>query len=453
MAGIVCRKRVVLFFVLVFLIVGLVFPRIGLAKEGLKKRVEELEKRVEELERLLSEYKALLKEIKKEAVKPAERVEVLKPEKKPPKKPSVLSKYQMELGGRIKIDTHYDTVAFESYNDFIGVISAHPDYKGDSINFNPRDTRFDLKVRHTTGNFTGFGRIETDFYGDILGNNIQPRIRLAYVDLTNNKTNTGLRVGQDWIPVPQQNPHMCEFGILAGGGNLWWRIPQITLRQRYGNFEFLASLMRHRRISVFEDQWGWPWALFRVAYSLNFLDKGSLIALGGGYMSDRRKMAIWKGKWELKGPEKRIHRWLAAFEYRLKKDPLELKGEVWVGQGLGSHFLRYDMDYNPFTGEEIRSQGGFASLLYKTPIKNVTFASGFGIDHNTTSDLKQFDWGERGDYGFYKRRFKQNLVWFGNIGYQITKGIKLMLEYIHMNTMRDDVREGNRITFSTFYSF
>ena len=246
---------------------------------------------------------------------------------------------------------------------------------------------------------------------------------------------------------------MCEFGILAGGGNLWWRIPQITLRQRYGNFEFLASLMRHRRVSVFEDQWGWPWALFRVAYSLNFLDKGSLIALGGGYMSDRRKMAIWKGKWDLKGPEKRIHRWLAAFEYRLRKDPLELKGEVWAGQGLGSHWLRYDMDYNPFTGKEIRSQGGFASLLYKTPIEKLTFATGFGIDHNTTSDLKQFDWGERGDYSFYKRRFKQNLVWFGNIGYQITKGIKFMLEYIHMNTMRDDVREGNRITLSTFYSF
>ncbi len=441
-----CKKKAVLFFVLVLIIMGLVSPATGLTQD-LEKRVEELEGKVKELQDLLAEYKALLE--KKEVVKPIppEKVAVVTPEKEaPPKWPSVWSKYEMQLGGRIKFDAHYDTVAFDAYNDFIGVISAHPDYKGDSINFNPRDTRFELKVKHTTGNFTGLGRIETDFYGDILGNNIQPRIRLAYVDLVHNKTNTGLRVGQDWVPVAQQNPHMCEFGILAGGGNPWWRIPQITLRQRYGDFEFLASLMRHRRVSVYKDQWGWPWALFRVAYNLNFLDKGSLIALGGGYMSDRRKSKYMDD-------EKRIHRWLTAFEYKLRKGPLELKGELWAGQGMGSHWLRYDMDYNPFTGEEIRSQGGFASLLYQTPIEKVAFASGFGIDHNTTSDLGQFDWGTKGDYDFYKRRFKQNMVWFGNVRYQVTDGIKFILEYIHMNTMRDEVREGNRITFSTFYSF
>ena len=368
---------------------------------------------------------------------------------------NVVSKFDMKLYGRIKIDTHYDTVAFESYNDFIGVIAANPDYRGDSIDFNPRDTRFGFIVTHTTGNFTAIGHFENDFYGDILGNNIQPRIRLAYVKLVYNPTNTSLLVGQDWIPLPQQNPHMVEFGILAHGGNLWWRIPQITLRQKLGNFEFLFSLMRHRRVSVYEDQWGYPWVLGRIAYNLPFLEKGSLIAVGGGFMTDRRRLYNWDGsEWEKTSQEKRIHRWLAAVEWKLKKDPIEIKGEAWVGQGLGSHFLRYDNDYNPTNGEEIRSQGGFISILYNTPIKKLALAGGFGIDHNTTSDLKGLNWERaQNDPGFYKRRYKQNMVWFSNIRYKITEGVTLMLEYIRMNTMRDDERVGDRITFSAFYSF
>jgi len=444
MSRIVRKKTVILFFLLVPLILGLIFPQITFAKDP-EKRIQELEKKLESLEKQVIEYKNLLKEVlkEKEAAKP-EKVVVKEAPAPAKKKHPVWSKFDVQLGGRIKIDTHYDTVAFDAYNDFLGVVSSKPNYKGDSINFNPRDTRFELIVKHNSGNLTSLGRIETDFYGGTFGNNIAPRIRLAYVDLTNNKTHTSFRVGQDWVPVAQQNPHMSEFGIMAGGGNLWWRIPQITLRQKYGDFEFLASLMRHRRVSVYEEQWSWPWMLARIAYNLNCLDKGSLIALGGGYMTDKRTM--------LDKTRVRLHRWLAAFEYKFKKNPFELKGEVWVGQGIGSHWLRYDMGYNPMTGEEIRSQGGFVSLLYKTPIKKLAFAGGFGIDHATTSDLKGWDF-KTPDYDFYKRRFKQNLEWFGNIQYQVTDAIKFILEYIHMNTMRDEVREGNRITFSTFYRF
>ncbi len=367
----------------------------------------------------------------------------------------VWSKYDMELYGRVKIDLHYDTVAFDAYNDFIGVISDKPDYKVDSIDFNPRDTRFGFKVRHTSGNWVGLGRFEMDFYGGTFGNNIAPRIRLAYVDLNNKETKTDLRIGQDWVPVAQQNPHMSEFGILTAGGNLWWRIPQVTLRQRLSDFEFLFSLMRHRRTSPEDNRWSWPWILGRIAYNLPFFDKGSLIAIGGGYMTEKAKSATQSGSDVTfnSTPDLRLHKWLAVFEYRLRKNPVEIKGEAWVGQGIGGHWLRYDMDYNPFTGDEIRSQGGFISLLYKTPIKKLALAGGFGIDHNTTSDLKKFDWGQSGDYDFYKRRFKQNMQWFGNIQYQVTPGIKFIFEYIHMNTMRDTVRQGNRITFSTFYSF
>jgi len=131
---------------------------------------------------------------------------------------SVWSKYNMRLYGRIKFDLNYDTAEFKKYNDFIGVVKE--DASNDSVNFNPRDTRFGFETSHTDGNWTAKGRFEIDFYGDNNGNNLIPRMRLGYVDLANNSSGTSLRAGQDWIPVAQQNPATIDFGVLTAAGNL-----------------------------------------------------------------------------------------------------------------------------------------------------------------------------------------------------------------------------------------
>lgn len=133
---------------------------------------------------------------------------------------SVWSKYNMRLYGRIKFDLNYDTAEFK-YNDFVAAVKE--DASNDSVNFNPRDTRFGFEASHTDGNWTGNGRFEIDFYGDNNGNNLIPRMRLGYIDLANNSSGTSLRVGQDWIPVAQQNPATIDFGVLTAAGNLWWR--------------------------------------------------------------------------------------------------------------------------------------------------------------------------------------------------------------------------------------
>ncbi len=125
----------------------------------------------------------------------------------------VWAKYNMRIYGRVKVDLNYDTTEFKQYNDFIGVVKE--DASNDSVNFNPRDTRFGLEASHTDGNWTGKGRFEIDFYGTNSGNSLIPRMRLGYVDLANNSSGTSLRVGQDWIPVAQQNPATIDFGVLT----------------------------------------------------------------------------------------------------------------------------------------------------------------------------------------------------------------------------------------------
>ena len=73
-----------------------------------------------------------------------------------------------------------------------------------------------------------------------------------------------------------------DFGMMATAGNLWWRIPQVTVRQQLGSTELLVSAMKHRRTDV-ESNERMPWCLARVAQTFG---DSNLIAIGGGYQSN-----------------------------------------------------------------------------------------------------------------------------------------------------------------------
>jgi len=130
---------------------------------------------------------------------------------------SVWSKYNIKLYGKIKVDFNYDTASFAKYNDFIGAVAMGPGHRNDSTNFNPRDSRIGFIASYKYGDWLVKGRIETDFYGTNEGDNLIPRMRLAYIELKNN-TGTDIVVGQDWIPVAELNPSTIDFGILTAAG-------------------------------------------------------------------------------------------------------------------------------------------------------------------------------------------------------------------------------------------
>ncbi|MFH1843431.1 MAG: hypothetical protein ABIF77_09515, partial [bacterium] len=154
----------------------------------------------------------------------------------------VSSSVDLKIWGRAVLNTHYDTDDVRGFTDFATYLTGEGEGE---MNFNPRDTRFGFAGATENGGNNYRCVFEMDFYGSNAGNNLLPRMRLGYVEM---KTAGGfmLRAGQDWIPVAKQNPGTIDFGILSWGGNLWWRVPQITATKKTGDVELLASLMKHR---------------------------------------------------------------------------------------------------------------------------------------------------------------------------------------------------------------
>ncbi|OPL16702.1 MAG: hypothetical protein AVO38_07345 [delta proteobacterium ML8_D] len=345
---------------------------------------------------------------------------------------NVWSKYNMQLYGKVKVDFHYDTAEFKNYNDFLGVVAQESDYENDSTNFNPRDTRLGFKASHKWDEWSALAHIETDFYGDNAGNNLIPRMRLAYINVDYEKTHTSMLVGQDWIPVSQLNPSTVDFGILTAAGNLWWRVPQITVRQKLGDFQLLASVMKHRRTDT-ENEDRMPWLLSRIQYSDEILGKGGLVALGAGYRNADYGQ----------DSSDNVDRWLICGELKYVAGPFILKGELWTGEGIGRNFLRYDLDMAD-DGEPAFAYGGWADLTYAFNDRT-TVAVGYGFDNPNNGDIGEFT---------NDRRFTRNEQYFVNTWYSLSKPLKVGAEYIYLETERHQQRHsGNRFTVSMQYDF
>jgi len=348
---------------------------------------------------------------------------------------SVWSKYNMMLYGKIKTDFNYDTAQFYN-NDYLSTVNTGDHHRNDSTNFNPRDTRFGFKASHGFGNWVAKGRFEMDFYGDNNGNNLIPRMRLAYTDISNTNTGTSVRVGQDWIPIATLNPNTVDFGILSASGNLWWRIPQITLRQIFGNIELTGSVMKHRRTDTANED-RMPWLLARVALNGGLLGEGNLLAVGGGY-----RHATY-----LQNSSVNTDRWLVTGELRYAIGPFLAQGEIWTGAGIGKNFLRYDLDIAD-DGSPAYAYGGWFDLTYR--LNAMSFTAGYGLDNPNNGDIKTFDYGGANP----NRRFTRNEQFYLNTWYTLTKPLQVGLEWIHIETRRhSEINTGNRYTASMKYCF
>ncbi len=261
-------------------------------------------------------------------------------------------------------------------------------------------------------------------------------MRLAYTDISNTNTGTSIRVGQDWIPISTLNPNTVDFGILSASGNLWWRIPQITLRQRFGDIELTGSVMKHRRTDTANED-RMPWVLARIALNGGLLGEGNLLAVGGGY-----RHATYETNSSIN-----TDRWLVTGEARYGIGPFLFQGELWTGAGIGKNFLRYDLDIAD-DGSPAYAYGGWCDLTYK--LNAMSFTAGYGFDNPNNGDIKTFDYnGANPD-----RRFTRNEQYYLNTWYTLTKPLQVGLEWIHIETERhSEINTGNRYTASMKYCF
>jgi hypothetical protein len=348
-----------------------------------------------------------------------------KEDKDEKQKVTVFSSVDLKFWGRVVMNVHYDTDDIRGDTDFATYVTGEGK---EEVNFNGRDTRLGFSASSEAGDWDAGLVAEIDFYGSNAGNSLIPRMRLGYVKIAD-KNGLSFRLGQDWIPIGQQNPGTIDFGILAWGGNLWWRVPQLTVRKKVGKFEYLGSLMKHRVSSSQENQEDMPWVLGRVQWA----DGGKLLALGLGARSV-----------EVDGYD--YSPFMAVLEF---KTPLGSKaainGELWTGAGIGREFIRYGLDYNSSAGTEIESEGGFISLNLKAGPG--AFNLGIGLDDPDDGDALA---------GAYTgATFLENQVLFANYQGKLGKNFGYGFEIMDIDTIQISgaTFSANRFTLSFSYVF
>jgi hypothetical protein len=362
-----------------------------------------------------------------------------------------MSKYNVKIWGRVKMDYIYDTAQFVNFDDFLGVpadSNVTSNQGNNSTEFNPRDTRLGFSASHAVDSWQGKGVVEIDFYGDKLaqGNNI-PRMRLAYADLSNKDWGTSFRAGQDWTPVLQLNPSTIDFGVLSATGNLWWRRPQFTVRQNVdvgdtGGLQFLVSAMMAERTST-ATRSQMPWLLGRVAYDFDLAGGKHLVALDAGYQHDKD------------GNANSIDRTLFGAELKFDFSPILVKGELWAGQGIGGDFLRYNLDtYTNGQGDTRawEAWGMWADVTYKI-IPKWSVTAGLGYDNPSNSGYKANNLANPNRQFLYAYNFYVN-TWY-TLGPDVKVGFEVMnltakRQYADNSTYRD---KGQRFNLSLYYGF
>lgn len=387
-----------------------------------------LEQRVQRLEEQLSQAPAAMEAAHSTAPQDA---------------PKVGSKVDLNFWGRANFQATYDN--FQDLGglggaDFMTYLTGEGN---EQFNFNPRDTRLGFGASSSSGDWTGKAVFEIDFYGANSGANLLPRMRLGYAEIAH-KNGFSLRCGQDWTPIAQQNPGTLDFGIMAWGGNLWNRDPQITARFKQGDFEYLLSLVHFRVAGGQDQEERMPWVVGRVAYTCP--ESKGLFALGGGY----RENNIDNGSASVD-----VTSYMVAAEAKMPLgDMVNLTAELWTGEAIGREFLRSGLDYNA-AGNEIAGSGGFVSVEWKLDDHwSVNFGAGLDQPHDEDTGATTF-FGTTTPYD-------SNRTAFANIRYQFNKNAGIGVEVIDFQTEQVDggvygnggqVLRGQRFTIGSWFVF
>jgi len=372
-------------------------------------QLEKLMKQVEEQKKQIESLQNSIKDMQGKQAAPA--APAAAPEVK------VTSKYNIKIYGKLKFDGIYDTNNM-GREDFILYVPKNATGE-DKTTFNVRDTRLGIAITGPALNgWIPSGRFESDFYGSDPSSNGQLRIRLAYVDFQ--KEGTLIRVGQDWNQIASLNPTTVDFGIMGYNGNLWNRVPQVTLTQKLGaGFEGLVTTYRGKWAdddagapSSVNTQLNMPWIGGKVSYSAPlFSEQKSYFALGG---------AVRNGE----VGDNDVTPYVAALEVKIPLSIVEIMGEAYMGQGLGFEYFHNGLsgNFGAFNakGHAIMTSGGWLQASVK-PIKDITVNVGYGLDNPKDNDVGS-------DF------FQQSRYAFGNVFIQLFKDISVGIEAAHLNT-------------------
>ena len=365
----------------------------------------------------------------------------------------------IKVYGRIKFDAIYDTHNMGA-DQFIKTLPKGD--RDDRTTFNMKDTRVGLIINGPqAGGWKVTGRIEGDFYG-ASGDNGGFRIRLSYINL-NNGQGTNIRIGQDYVPIASQMASTLDFLSMASSGNLWDRVPQITVTQTFdGGFGILGTVYKSSA-STDGVKMRMPWVGAKVFYKGDVFGTGKpvYLALGGAYRRGYQDIVEEKTNYVcnctsgtvdsqtqiVAQGHDHVDDYVVAIEWNVPFNlyfPMAVKGEAYVGQGLDKRdYLVFSkphyLDNNSV--EELQTWGGFVQLTVK-PTAKVALNLGTGMDNPDNDDADKA--------GTYEKNWRA----FGNVIYKLAPNVSLGAEIDHQETLyKGDVEHGNRLMVSAIYNW
>ncbi len=405
---------------------------LALSPAAAQDEVEQLKEQIKQLQEQMAKLRARLVELEAKQGKGAKAV--------------TGAKSAIKIYGKVKLDAIYDTHNMGK-DQFITYL---PKGAGeDKSTFNMKDTRLGFIIDGPEVNgWKVTGRIESDFYGKGGDDNGAFRIRLSYINL-NNGQGTNIRIGQDYIPIASQMASTLDFLSMGASGNLWDRVPQVTVTQTFSNgFGILGTVWKSASTTDGVDM-RMPWIGAKAFYKGDIFGTGKplYIALGGAYRQGSDEIGVDTND------DKKADKWykddvsdyLVAVEWNIPFNlfiPMGIKGEAYYGQGLTTRdFLVFTAPHYLDKNEvkELETKGGFVQLSMK-PFKKVAFNFGAGMNDPDNDGADAL--------GTYEKNWRA----FGNVLYKFAPGVTFGLELDHQESLyKGDVEHGNRLMASAIY--
>lgn len=370
--------------------------------------------------------------------------------------------------GRIELDGIYSTRNTNPLDpgQFNGYATAAGKGGNSSSTLNPRYSAFGVRGDRTDGTHVLSGVVEADFYSqtDNAGN-LSPRLRLANVKYSPNNNKTSITAGMDWTPIMGLHPNLIDFSIMGYNGNLWQRLPQVTVRQQFSdNFDGLITVMRFERglsaccgqtpnrvqapgasaSAAFNDPVQMPYVGTRFGYTGTGNMQGFMVALNAAF---RHYHAAPTTTTSIPSNQD-VKSYLIGGELVIPiTKQLKFSGELAWGQGLGVEFFRYGQERNLGTGAPIRTLVGWGEFDYAYN-QNYTFIGGYGFDNPLNSDI-------RGTTAVADQQYKVNHRTYLTAVRHIWGDLYGSFEWNHlMTTWSTNERfSGDNFMVSTWYNF
>ncbi|MDO1529446.1 hypothetical protein QMK61_11455 [Fulvimonas sp. R45] len=235
-------------------------------------REQQLEQRVNQLEQELAQLKSMIQAQQQQKAAPPPAAPAQNVAAAPaPAKPV----FSSAPGVSVALHGFIGASAFSQNKSFAYGNGTNAEYplsgsKGSLSGVDVRNTRFwlDFSGARLAGDWVGGGRIEMDFFGGYNGTGAYsqqqptPRLRQAYMDLTNPNTGSTVRIGQQWellFPLDNVTASLSHiaFPLGFGTGMIGWRFPGIVWMQDL-NHGSDSGIKWRLDLGAFEGSWNGP---------------------------------------------------------------------------------------------------------------------------------------------------------------------------------------------------